>query len=145
MDRGPLRSRTSRIQLRLAGGNDSVAYSAPITHTADPPNSGRRASRRAVKRVAISDITDGPRELFLGTNANNPHLHPVLPDSSRNGAATGVGSGPAVASLDAVIGGQKPAGGDVAPGSRDTEDELFALPMSPRSPEMTTSPFSLLK
>lgn len=67
----------------------------------------------------------------------------MLPDPSRNGAAAGVGSGPAVASLDAVIGGQKP--GDVAPGPKDTEDELFALPMSPRSPEMTTSPFSLLR
>ncbi|KAH9887799.1 hypothetical protein F4778DRAFT_786170 [Xylariomycetidae sp. FL2044] len=29
--------------------------------------------------------------------------------------------------------------------SKDTEDELFALPMSPRSPEMKTSPFSFLK
>ncbi|KAI0402062.1 hypothetical protein F4802DRAFT_388833 [Xylaria palmicola] len=52
-------------------------------------------------------------------------------------------SGVAVASLDAIIGNSQP----VAPMSqpRDTEDELFALPMSPRSPEMKTSPFSFLK
>lgn len=27
----------------------------------------------------------------------------------------------------------------------DTEEDLFALPMSPRSPEMAKSPFSMLK
>ncbi|KAI1422420.1 hypothetical protein F5Y12DRAFT_621896 [Xylaria sp. FL1777] len=51
--------------------------------------------------------------------------------------------GAAVASLDAVMSNTQP----VAPFSqtKDTEDELFALPMSPRSPEMKTSPFSFLK
>ncbi|KAI2635115.1 hypothetical protein GGS21DRAFT_94400 [Xylaria nigripes] len=51
--------------------------------------------------------------------------------------------GPTIASLDAVIGNSQP----VVPVSqaRDTEDELFALPMSPRSPEMRPSPFSMLK
>ncbi|KAI1435687.1 hypothetical protein GGR50DRAFT_293381 [Xylaria sp. CBS 124048] len=58
-------------------------------------------------------------------------------------SAPRIGSGAAVASLDAVI----ISGQHAAPiaQTRDTEDELFALPMSPRSPEMTTSPFSLLK
>ncbi|KAI1111011.1 hypothetical protein F5Y14DRAFT_332757 [Nemania sp. NC0429] len=53
------------------------------------------------------------------------------------------GSAAAVASLDAVISDSQP----VAPVSqtKETEDELFALPMSPRSPEMKTSPFSFLK
>ncbi|KAK3337355.1 hypothetical protein B0T19DRAFT_70213 [Cercophora scortea] len=48
-----------------------------------------------------------------------------------------------IASLDAVVGSglSQPfhQGNDEA-----TEDELFALPMSPRSPEMKRSPFSLL-
>ncbi|KAK3680511.1 hypothetical protein B0T22DRAFT_367786 [Podospora appendiculata] len=48
-----------------------------------------------------------------------------------------------VASLDAMVGSGTPQpfqqGNDEA-----TEDELFALPMSPRSPEMKRSPFSLL-
>jgi len=51
------------------------------------------------------------------------------------------GSG-GVASLDAIVGSGLPAakgGGDDA-----TEEDLFALPMSPRSPEMKRSPFSLL-
>lgn len=30
------------------------------------------------------------------------------------------------------------------PASKDNEDDLFALPMSPRSPDMKKSPFSAL-
>ena len=47
----------------------------------------------------------------------------------------------AVTSLDAVLetGALPTKGPDV-----DTEEDLFALPMSPRSPEMKKSPFSLL-
>lgn len=62
-------------------------------------------------------------------------------------AAPKVSAGPeGVASLDAIIGGDAPAA-PAAPGrgSEETEEELFALPMSPRSPEMKKSPFSLLK
>lgn len=47
-----------------------------------------------------------------------------------------------VASLDAVMGG---AGGGSRPDdNHDNEEDLFALPMSPRSPEMAKSPFSML-
>ncbi|KAI0553377.1 hypothetical protein F4679DRAFT_468118 [Xylaria curta] len=53
------------------------------------------------------------------------------------------GSGAAVASLDAVMNNSQPSA--AISQTRDTEDELFALPMSPRSPEMKTSPFSFLK
>lgn len=56
-------------------------------------------------------------------------------------AAAGAGS---MASLSAVM--QGGGGGPGIPGERDnTEEDLFALPMSPRSPEMAMSPFSLLK
>lgn len=45
-----------------------------------------------------------------------------------------------VASLDAVLGSEAPR-----PPTADGEaEDLFALPMSPRSPEMKRSPFSLL-
>ncbi|KAF3764903.1 hypothetical protein M406DRAFT_259757 [Cryphonectria parasitica EP155] len=53
------------------------------------------------------------------------------------------GSAGGIASLSAVM-----HGGATAPergGGGDTEEDLFALPMSPRSPEMLRSPFSLLK
>jgi hypothetical protein len=38
-----------------------------------------------------------------------------------------------------------PASRPPLPSHQATEDELFALPMSPRSPEMEISPFSLIK
>ncbi|KAI0394737.1 hypothetical protein F5Y17DRAFT_240231 [Xylariaceae sp. FL0594] len=51
---------------------------------------------------------------------------------------------PGVASLDALITGASSSSAVAAP-NKETEDELFALPMSPRSPEMKTSPFSFLR
>ena len=53
-------------------------------------------------------------------------------------------NGNSIASLDAVVGsGAAPAS---APGANDdnVEEDLFALPLSPRSPEMAKSPFSML-
>ncbi|KAI6358306.1 hypothetical protein MCOR25_007348 [Pyricularia grisea] len=51
-----------------------------------------------------------------------------------------------VASLDAIIGGGGPGAAPTMGfnNAGDTEEELFALPMSPRSPEMKRSPFSML-
>lgn len=47
-------------------------------------------------------------------------------------------------SLSAIVQGGPGGGGPGIPGD-NTEEDLFALPMSPRSPEMAMSPFSLLK
>lgn len=65
--------------------------------------------------------------------------------SAPGAAAENVG----VASLDAIVGGRPGAttvgGGPLASSKdTDTEEDLFALPMSPRSPEMKRSPFSML-
>lgn len=58
------------------------------------------------------------------------------------GAGLGRPAGPGgIASLGAVIEGGAPA----PERSVDTEEDLFALPMSPRSPEEAKSPFSMLK
>lgn len=46
-----------------------------------------------------------------------------------------------MASLSAVM----QTGQSAPERGHDTEEDLFALPMSPRSPEMAMSPFSLLK
>ncbi|CAJ2513462.1 Uu.00g015810.m01.CDS01 [Anthostomella pinea] len=90
------------------------------------------------------------------TNANMRQQHPyqsLSPDTSHTAVPRtavpvvpgGGGGGGGVASLAAVMDGtgskQQPASAPV----KETEDELFALPMSPRSPEMKTSPFSFLK
>lgn len=55
------------------------------------------------------------------------------------GATAGHAPG-TVGSLNAMINDNKPAGAK----AHETEDELFMLPMSPRSPEMKKSPFSFL-
>lgn len=69
----------------------------------------------------------------------------VAPDTAPAGfqpmsMATGGNAG-SMASLSAVMQGGGPG---VADRGNDAED-LFALPMSPRSPEMAMSPFSMLK
>lgn len=62
---------------------------------------------------------------------------------SRNTPKDAVGNGEGgIGSLDAIVGsGAAPRA--VAP-AEDVEEDLFALPMSPRSPEMKRSPFSIL-
>jgi len=66
---------------------------------------------------------------------------PLLPSLSRPFPKdTGNGG---VASLDAIVGNQFPPVRGPC-GDDNTEEDLFALPMSPRSPEMKRSPFSLL-
>lgn len=62
------------------------------------------------------------------------------PASGGAGLARPAGPG-GMASLGAVIEGGAPA----PERSVDTEEDLFALPMSPRSPEEAKSPFSMLK
>lgn len=56
-------------------------------------------------------------------------------------AAMSRGGATAPMSLNAVAATGKPAS---APGIDTDDDDLFALPMSPRSPDMVRSPFSAL-
>lgn len=61
----------------------------------------------------------------------------ALPSDARNGTA--------IASLDALVGSGAPPPAPV-PGTHPdgVEEDLFALPLSPRSPDMAKSPFSML-
>lgn len=73
-----------------------------------------------------------------------PRKQPLATSVSRS--AAGVGGG-GVASLDAIVGsgvGRADAAGAAEGGDDANEEDLFALPMSPRSPEMKRSPFSIL-
>jgi hypothetical protein len=47
-------------------------------------------------------------------------------------------------SLNAVLKGEVTSGGNEVSSSQDAEEDLFALPISPRSPDMKKSPFSTL-
>lgn len=66
------------------------------------------------------------------------------PASGGAGLARPAGPG-GMASLGAVIEGGNGAAAPAQERSVDTEEDLFALPMSPRSPEEAKSPFSMLK
>ncbi|KAI1819372.1 hypothetical protein F4861DRAFT_140897 [Xylaria intraflava] len=92
--------------------------------------------------TSTSDLTKTPGDAPRPTVQSNPRDAPTVV-SIPNPSAPKFHSGPAAASLDAVM-GNDPHAVPVSQ-ARDTEDELFALPMSPRSPEMKTSPFSLLR
>ncbi|KAK1837333.1 hypothetical protein QBC39DRAFT_7294 [Podospora conica] len=61
----------------------------------------------------------------------------ALPTDARNGTA--------IASLDAVVGSGAPQPAPTPAANPDgIEEDLFALPLSPRSPDMAKSPFSML-
>ncbi|RYP08053.1 hypothetical protein DL764_002130 [Monosporascus ibericus] len=113
------------------------------------PIGGRLGEKLKGLKLATSpaDLAGNP-----GTDTKNP-LQSMVPEPSGTAAPfpsspprsihlPKAGSGTVLASLHDVIGNEKPR---VTPGSRSTENELFALPMSPRSPEVKTSPFSILK
>ncbi|KAK4229495.1 hypothetical protein QBC38DRAFT_103769 [Podospora fimiseda] len=69
--------------------------------------------------------------------SSNITIPPLLPGRPSISGESGV------ASLDAIVGGGFTSS---STGKQDdtTEEDLFALPMSPRSPEMKRSPFSIL-
>ena len=83
------------------------------------------------------------------------HLYSLSPDASDIAVpskadfaahtANGRAGGPAAAmgSLNAIV-GDPPKTGPGALKSKEPEEGLFSLPLSPRSPEMTKSPYSLL-
>ncbi len=70
-----------------------------------------------------------------------PRKPPLATSVSRS--AAGVGGG-GVASLDAMVGSGVGRAAAAEGGDDANEEDLFALPMSPRSPEMKKSPFSIL-
>ncbi|KAJ9164797.1 hypothetical protein NKR19_g976 [Coniochaeta hoffmannii] len=65
----------------------------------------------------------------------------MFPQGRQTSSETVSNSGGGIGSLDAMIGSTAPR---PTPAADDVEEDLFALPMSPRSPEMKRSPFSIL-
>jgi len=75
-----------------------------------------------------------------------PRVQPLLPPVSTGSggwAHPHESSNGGIVSLDAIVGANLTSARAAGP-DESTEEELFALPMSPRSPEMKRSPFSLL-
>ncbi|KAI0899388.1 hypothetical protein F4806DRAFT_252347 [Annulohypoxylon nitens] len=138
--------------LEASSGAAAVPVSPLPPASPRSPIGGRLGEKLRGLKLATS-----PSDLVnpLGTHSqNNPHLpgpdRPPPPNSKgdevtppRPGADPAAG----VLSLDAVLGNSyQAAAAPPATQSKETEDELFALPMSPRSPDMKTkSPFGLLR
>ncbi|KAL2158587.1 hypothetical protein VTH06DRAFT_4354 [Thermothelomyces fergusii] len=74
-----------------------------------------------------------------------PSITSLSPPATGVSTAQGLGQG-GVASLDAVVGGgvARVTPSKVCGEDDGNEEDLFALPMSPRSPDMKRSPFSIL-
>lgn len=100
----------------------------PCRHT------GRRfhADNRLIFRAANNTKKQAERKITVFTPASGG------PALGRPAAISG-----GLASLGAVMEGGPTAATPERGG--DTEEDLFALPMSPRSPEEAKSPFSMLK
>jgi len=88
--------------------------------------------------LAATRVSSGVKSTVASEHA----LSQVASGHRARAEAGGMGHG-SLASLNVIVGSNLPStsreGGDLT-----TEDELFALPMSPRSPEMKRSPFSRL-
>ncbi|KAI1489372.1 hypothetical protein F5X96DRAFT_14110 [Biscogniauxia mediterranea] len=145
-------------------GPPAAAAAASVERPAPPPTpqsprspvGGRLGEKLKGLKLATTpaDLSSNHANLNSRQQQQQQQQHPVQalspPDNNASSAVQprpaqpGSGSAAGVASLDAVIGGG--AAAPVAPSQgKEIEDELFALPMSPRSPEMKTSPFSFLK
>ncbi|KAK7970221.1 hypothetical protein PG988_009294 [Apiospora saccharicola] len=137
--------------------NPDAAGQPPDTgHIPPTPQSPRSpvAGRLGEKLRGLKLVTNASGFTASNSGHQQHHLYSLSPESSdiaipsttafaagmaKMGATAGHAPG-AVGSLNAMISGDKNA---VAK-AQETEDELFMLPMSPRSPEMKKSPFSLL-
>ncbi|KAL2255740.1 hypothetical protein VTK26DRAFT_2785 [Humicola hyalothermophila] len=83
---------------------------------------------------------------ITSTSPDTSETGPVPMASANNRNLQPSSGGGGVASLDAIVGSAlAPAAPAASSGADDAnEEDLFALPMSPRSPDMKRSPFSIL-
>ncbi|KAK4128267.1 hypothetical protein N657DRAFT_10623 [Parathielavia appendiculata] len=115
------------------------------------PLGGRLGEKLRGLKLATSPAELAAASQAAAKSAQGPQTHPLVtsvsPPASGISVSAILGSGGGgVGSLNAIVGGA------VAPataarfgdGEEANEEELFALPMSPRSPEMKRSPFSIL-
>ncbi|KAM0437450.1 hypothetical protein ACHAPT_001812 [Fusarium lateritium] len=112
---------------------------------------GRLGDKLKGLKLATSpaDLTPNtPANTFTSPISQSRPFHPLGADiavSSHEAMASNTHAAPM--SLNAALHGDVTAAAASAPvrfRARDEEDDLFALPMSPRSPDMKKSPFSAL-
>ncbi|KAL6858599.1 hypothetical protein J3F83DRAFT_717723 [Trichoderma novae-zelandiae] len=129
--------------LRAPPTSSSSTNAAAMTPRS--PVSGRLGDKLKGLRLATSpaDLVPSPAaNTFTSPDSQSHMLSPLGGDIAVSSFAAISRSRPTgPMSLDAALsGGAAPS----QPDAQDTEDDLFALPMSPRSPDMIKSPFSAL-
>jgi len=120
-------------------------FSLPMAKSPRSPVGGRLGEKLKGLRLATSPAALIPSTAVLRNWSGDwkPQIHSTSPrvfaisSSSMLDRSRSSQSAP---SSDFPRGGRAPP----MPGGNDIEEGLFALPLSPRSPEMTKSPFSLL-
>ncbi|KAH6610923.1 hypothetical protein Trco_000943 [Trichoderma cornu-damae] len=126
------------------------APAAPAPITPRSPVSGRLGDKLKGLRLATSPadlvpspaVPPGTANTFTSPESQSHMLSPLGGDiavSSFSAISRSRPTGPM--SLDAALRGNAAPS---QPDLQDAEDDLFALPMSPRSPDMVKSPFSAL-
>ncbi|KAL7942333.1 hypothetical protein V8C42DRAFT_153486 [Trichoderma barbatum] len=119
----------------------------PATMTPRSPVTGRLGDKLKGLRLATSpaDLVPSPAaNTFISPESQSHMLSPLGGDiavSSFSAISRSRPTGPM--SLDAALRGNA-ASPQQQPDGHDAEDDLFAMPMSPRSPDMIKSPFSAL-
>ncbi|KAL6920162.1 hypothetical protein ACHAPO_000978 [Fusarium lateritium] len=119
------------------------------------PTATRSPTGRLGDKLKGLKLATSPADLTPSTTANTfmspiSQSHPFQPRgrdiavSSHEAMASSASAGPI--SLNAALHGDVTtvASAPARPMRRDDDDDLFALPMSPRSPDMKKSPFSAL-
>ncbi|KAF9869426.1 hypothetical protein CkaCkLH20_13088 [Colletotrichum karsti] len=138
---------TPRVDMNTKADTSSSAPGAlPSPISPRSPVSGKLGEKLKGLRLATSAA-----DLVAGSAGKHAHLYPISFSPASGDLAVSSFSNFARQpskmnlevshSLDAVLGNNNP----VPPTKQDhdQEEDLFALPMSPRSPEMGRSPFSL--
>ncbi|KAK0765309.1 hypothetical protein N5P37_001235 [Trichoderma harzianum] len=119
----------------------------PTTMTPRSPVTGRLGDKLKGLRLATSpaDLVPSPAaNTFTSPESQSHMLSPLGGDIAVSSFAAISRSRPTgPMSLDAALQGNA-APPQQQPDGHDAEEELFALPMSPRSPDMIKSPFSAL-
>ncbi|KAL6810721.1 hypothetical protein GGI42DRAFT_314783 [Trichoderma sp. SZMC 28013] len=120
----------------------------PTTMTPRSPVTGRLGDKLKGLRLATSpaDLVPSPAaNTFTGPESQSHMLSPLGGDIAVSSFAAISRSRPTgPMSLDAALRGDAAPPQQQQPDGHDAEEDLFALPMSPRSPDMVKSPFSAL-
>ncbi|KAL6690341.1 hypothetical protein J3F84DRAFT_389836 [Trichoderma pleuroticola] len=121
---------------------------APAAMTPRSPVTGRLGDKLKGLRLATSpaDLVPSPAaNTFTGPDSQSHMLSPLGGDIAVSSFAAISRSRPTgPMSLDAALQGNAAPLQQQQPDGHDAEEDLFALPMSPRSPDMIKSPFSAL-